>query len=40
LIVRDALGRIDLCHPFGERREHFAEVDLLEGLAVDLMAAT
>ena len=34
----DALGQIDLCHPFGERREHLAEIDLLKGLAVELMA--
>ena len=34
----DALGHVDLRHPFGERREHLAEIDLLEGLAVDLMA--
>ena len=34
----DALGNVDLRHPFGERREHLAEIDLLEGLAVDLMA--
>ena len=35
--LRDALGHVDLRDPFGERREHLAEIDLLEGLAVDLM---
>ena len=34
----DALGQIDLCNPFRERREHFAEIDLLKGLAVELVA--
>ena len=34
----DALGHVDLRHPFGERRVHLAEIDLLEGLAVDLVA--
>ncbi len=35
---RDAIGEVDLRHPFGERRVHLAKIDLLEGLAVDLMA--
>jgi len=34
----DALGHVDLRDPLGERGEHFAEIDLLEGLAVNLMA--
>jgi len=34
----DALGHVDLRHPFGERRVHLAEIDLLKGLAVDLVA--
>ena len=34
----DALSQVDLGDPLGQRREHLAEVDLLEGLAVDLMA--
>ncbi len=34
----DALGHVDLRHPFGKRCEHLAEIDLLEGFAVDLMA--
>ena len=34
----DALGHVDLRHPFGERREHLAEIDLLKGFAVDLVA--
>jgi hypothetical protein len=32
------LGQVDLRHPFGERRVHLAEIDLLEGFAVDLVA--
>ena len=36
--LRDALGHVDLRHPFGERRVHLAEIDLLERLAVDLVA--
>jgi len=32
------LGLVDLRHPFGERPEHAAEIDLLEGLALDLVA--
>ena len=35
---RDPLGQVDLRHPFGERRVHLAEIDLLEGFAVDLVA--
>jgi hypothetical protein len=34
----DALGQVDLGHPFGQRREHPAEIDLLKRLAVDLVA--
>ncbi len=34
----DAFGEVDLRHPFGERGEHAAEIDLLKGLAVDLVA--
>ena len=34
----DALGHVDLRDPLGERRKHLAEIDLLEGLAVDLVA--
>ncbi len=34
----DALGEVDLRHPFGKRREHPAEVDLLKRFAVELMA--
>ncbi len=32
------VGEVDLRHPFGERRVHLAEIDLLEGFAVDLVA--
>ena len=32
------LGHVDLRHPFGERCVHLAEIDLLERLAVDLVA--
>ena len=35
----DALGTVDLCHPLGHLAEHAAEVDLLEGLALDHLAA-
>ena len=34
----DALGHVDLRHPFGERCHHAAEIDLLKRLAVDLVA--
>jgi hypothetical protein len=34
----DALGQVDLRHPFGERRVHLVEIDLLKRLAVDLVA--
>ena len=34
----DAFGQVDLRHPFGERCHHAAEVDLLKGFAVDLVA--
>jgi hypothetical protein len=34
----DALGHVDLRHPFRERRVHLAEIDFLKSLAVDLMA--
>ena len=34
----DALGDVDLRHPFRERPVHLAEIDLLKRLSVDLMA--
>jgi hypothetical protein len=34
----DALAEVDLRHPFGQRREHPAEIDLLKRLAVELVA--
>ena len=34
----DAPRIVDLRHPFGDRPEHAAEVDLLEGLALGLVA--
>ncbi len=38
-ILRHPRRIIDLCHPFGELPEHAAVVDLLERLAVDMVAA-
>ena len=35
---RDARRVVDLGRPFGDRREHAAVVDLLEGLALGLIA--
>ena len=35
---RDARRVVDLGRPFGDRREHAAIVDLLEGLALGLIA--
>src|SRR3546814_18746178 len=37
--LRDALGVVDLGHPFGQLAEHAAVVDLLEGLALGHAAA-
>ena len=37
-VLRDARRVVDLRHPLGELAEHAAEVDLLEGLAVALVA--
>jgi hypothetical protein len=37
-IFRDALGLVDLRHPFGERAVHLPVVDFLEGLAIDHVA--
>jgi hypothetical protein len=37
-VFRDALGTVDLRHPFGHLPEHPPVVDLLEGLAVEEVA--
>ena len=35
--LRDALGVVDLRHPFGERAEHLAIIDLLERVAPGIL---